>query len=657
MIDYTASAVEARGAAADDILIAAGLARRPARPPDFAAESEALHTLARLLIDCPEALPGRLAAIALDLCHAGSAGVSLLEETPQGAVFRWTALAGQLAPYQGGSTPRDFSPCGLCLDRGEAILVADPARRFDYFNAVGIPIVEGLVLPLFGAGKRPLGTLWIVAHHRERQFDGEDLQVMTRLADFTALAIECGAAQAQAKDSEQRSRELLDALPAAIYTTDAAGRITYCNEAAVDLAGRRPEFGRDEWCITGRLYRPDGTPLPRQECPMAMALKENRPVRGEEAVAERPDGTRVPFIPHPTPLRDLSGRLVGGVNMLVDITERKRSEALTECQKHALQMLAQGAPLDDVLGYLIRTIEGHCANGMLGSILLLNGAGTHFERGIGPNLPEEFNRAVEGIAVSSAIGVCCRAVSRRAPVAVQDFSADPQWARFVEFVAPYDLRAGWSAPIFGSDGRVLGTFANYYRCPCDPTPSDLEWVEIVKRTAAIAIERAQAVAALRHNEERLAQELAAAQRLQETSTRLIQEGDAGALYDQILDAAVAIMHSDMASMQMLDPERDSLRLLAWKGFDPQSAAAWRWVSLDFEQQLRCGPADRPESRRAGHPDMRFHSRYTGVRHLPQRGHPGDAVDASDLAYRPFAGHDLNPLVEAASAIRARYTAV
>jgi two-component sensor histidine kinase len=78
--------------------------------------------------------------------------------------------------------------------------------------------------------------------------------------------------------------------------------------------------------VTWRLFTPDGEPLPRERCPMAMALKENRPVRGVEALAERPDGTRRPFLPFPTPLRDLSGRLVGAVNMLVDIGERKDAE-------------------------------------------------------------------------------------------------------------------------------------------------------------------------------------------------------------------------------------------------------------------------------------------------------------------------------------------
>ena len=77
----------------------------------------------------------------------------------------------------------------------------------------------------------------------------------------------------------------------------------------------------------------------------------------------------------------------------------------------------------------------------------------------------------------------------RHTVVVPDLLADPKWALFAEFVRPFGLRAGWSSPILGSNGAVLGTFANYYRQPRDPTPQDLEWVEMVKRSVAIAIER------------------------------------------------------------------------------------------------------------------------------------------------------------------------
>ena len=128
-------------------------------------------------------------------------------------------------------------------------------------------------------------------------------------------------------------REVLDALPAAIYATDAAGRITYFNEAAVKLWGCRPELDSSEWCGSWKLFWPDGKVMPHDQCPMAMAIKERRAVRGIEVVAARPDGTRVHLLPFPTPLVDPSGALVGAINLLVDLSDRKSNE-------HAIQRLA-----------------------------------------------------------------------------------------------------------------------------------------------------------------------------------------------------------------------------------------------------------------------------------------------------------------------------
>jgi len=121
-------------------------------------------------------------------------------------------------------------------------------------------------------------------------------------------------------------RQLFETLPAAVYTTDAAGRITFYNEAAAELAGHRPELRRDLWCVCWRLSRPDGSPLPHDECPTARSLHEERPVRGVEVIAERPDGTRVHLLSHPTPLHDSSGTLIGAVDMLVAVTDRKQAE-------------------------------------------------------------------------------------------------------------------------------------------------------------------------------------------------------------------------------------------------------------------------------------------------------------------------------------------
>jgi PAS domain S-box-containing protein len=128
---------------------------------------------------------------------------------------------------------------------------------------------------------------------------------------------------------ERHFRQIIDMLPAAIYTTDAEGRLTHFNAAAAELAGRTPKLYSELWCVSFRLYRPDGTPLPHEECPMATALREGRVIRGAEIIVERPDGTRRWVEPFPQPLFDDSGRICGGVNMLLDITDRKQREEAT----------------------------------------------------------------------------------------------------------------------------------------------------------------------------------------------------------------------------------------------------------------------------------------------------------------------------------------
>ncbi|QRM30384.1 hypothetical protein JO965_05065 [Microvirga sp. VF16] len=121
------------------------------------------------------------------------------------------------------------------------------------------------------------------------------------------------------KSAETQYVDLLAALPFAVYMTDATGRITFYNEAAVALWGRRPVLGRDRWCGSWHIYSLNGTPLPHDRCPMAVAIREDRRVRGVTAIAERPDGTRVHFKPFPTPLHDTNDNLVGAVNVLLDL--------------------------------------------------------------------------------------------------------------------------------------------------------------------------------------------------------------------------------------------------------------------------------------------------------------------------------------------------
>ena len=150
-------------------------------------------------------------------------------------------------------------------------------------------------------------------------------ELIAKASAESFLAVSVGA-----DSPEGCFRTIVDELPAAIYVSDALGRITYFNEAAATLWGHRPAIGTSEWCGSWKLFWPDGRALPHGECPMAIAIKERRSVRGMDAVAERPDGTRVPFEPYPTPVFDASGALAGAVNMLIDITDRKHAEEVKQ---------------------------------------------------------------------------------------------------------------------------------------------------------------------------------------------------------------------------------------------------------------------------------------------------------------------------------------
>jgi PAS domain S-box-containing protein len=182
--------------------------------------------------------------------------------------------------------------------------------------------------------------------------DGKFINTRCFSVDVTALR----RAEDALREKERTLRQILDALPAAVYTTDRDGSVTYFNPAAEKLAGRTPSLGADQWCVTWRLRDPKGEPLPHEECPMAIALREKREVRGLWAYAERPDGSIVPFAPYPTPLFDDRNELTGAVNMLVDITDQKQREEQIEFVMHELSHRSKNL-LTVVHSIALRTIK------------------------------------------------------------------------------------------------------------------------------------------------------------------------------------------------------------------------------------------------------------------------------------------------------------
>jgi PAS domain-containing protein len=158
----------------------------------------------------------------------------------------------------------------------------------------------------------------------------------------TAIADDIlGAAIEAAEGDGSALHAALEALPAPIYVTDTLGVVTHFNRACIGFAGRLPEIGKDRWCVTWRLYTDEGAPLPHAECPMAVAIKTAKPIRGVTALAERPNGTWVRFLPLPTPLFGQRGALVGAINMLIDVTEARQAAELRD-QAERCRRLASG---------------------------------------------------------------------------------------------------------------------------------------------------------------------------------------------------------------------------------------------------------------------------------------------------------------------------
>jgi signal transduction histidine kinase len=197
----------------DDVVTNSELNRRKSRDPDYQAEAQALEVLAQTMAICPGTLLQKLVDLALQLCRAGTAGVSLLERQQDQVLFRWEALAGVLKDHISGTMPRYASPCGTTIDRNATQLMYLPER---FFPALKIepPIVEALLIP-FRVENRPVGTVWVVTHNEDRKFDREDERIIRTLAQFAAAGFQLWQAQETAESATASARELTKDLAAA----------------------------------------------------------------------------------------------------------------------------------------------------------------------------------------------------------------------------------------------------------------------------------------------------------------------------------------------------------------------------------------------------------------------------------------------------------
>jgi len=202
-----------------DVTITPELWFRRSRSPNVVAEEAAMRRLAETMATDPSKTFQVCVELALELCRAESCGISLRERTDDGEdIFRWIAVAGQLKQHLHGTTPRYFSPCGICVDNGAPLLMQRPELVYKYLD-VGPPLQDVLLVPLTERGSKLEGTIWIVAHNPTRKFDGEDARVMQRLAVFTATALHLANVAQDWKAEASKQKLLFNELDHRIMNT------------------------------------------------------------------------------------------------------------------------------------------------------------------------------------------------------------------------------------------------------------------------------------------------------------------------------------------------------------------------------------------------------------------------------------------------------
>ncbi|HEV2426451.1 MAG TPA: PAS domain S-box protein [Terriglobia bacterium] len=275
------------------------------------------------------------------------------------------------------------------------------------------------------------------------------------------------------------------------------GTLLDVNEAFLKLTG----YSREE--LIARKKHQDLTPpeYAEHETELLNRLIATGEPQEYEKECARKDGSRAAVLMAAFAVKGKDGRPSGVGTVIKDVTERKKAEALRAGQSRVLEMIATNVPLGEMLSCLAEVIESQCP-GMLCSVLLLDSAGQRLLHGAAPSLPPGCVQALDGLQIGPQAGCCGAAAWRGEPVIVRDIQEDPLCADYRSLAAQYGLRACWSTPIKSHEGKVVGTFATYYREARVPGPSEIQLIDIATRLAGIGIERKRAEEALRESEER-----------------------------------------------------------------------------------------------------------------------------------------------------------
>ncbi|HEY2905241.1 MAG TPA: PAS domain S-box protein, partial [Vicinamibacterales bacterium] len=321
-------------------------------------------------------------------------------------------------------------------------------------------------------------------------------------------------AEEAARQSERELRDVIESIPAMVWTARPDGSNSFVNKRWEEYTG--VTFEQTSGLGWVPVLHPDD--IHGYVDAWLRSVEHGERFEHEVRFRRAADGEYRWFRSQGVPLRDEQGRIVKWFGVVTDVEDRKRAEALLAGEKRILEMVAKGDSLGEILDSLCRLVEEQEASGVLASILLLDG--DQLRHGSAPSLPEAYTAAIDGVRIGPSVGSCGTAAYLARQVIVEDIATDPLWVDYRTAALPHSLRACWSTPIFSSASKVIATFAMYYRQPRRPTERDHEIIEQITHLAGVAIERKLTYDELQRSRTYLAE----AQRLTHTGSWALRTG-------------------------------------------------------------------------------------------------------------------------------------
>jgi PAS domain S-box-containing protein len=300
-------------------------------------------------------------------------------------------------------------------------------------------------------------------------------------------------AEEAVRRSEKELRDLIETIPAMAFVARPDGSNEFVSRKWIEFSGLSAEQSAGSgW---EKTLHPDD--LAEHLRKWREALASGQPTESEARHRDAHGNYRWLLV-RAVPLRDEQENIRNWYGTAIDIEDRKRAEALLAGEKRILEMVAKGDSLSQILSCLCRLVEEQ-TSGVTASVLLLEG--DRLRHGAAPSLPKVYTDAIDGAAIGPSSGSLGTAAYIGQQVIVEDIATDPLWADYRDAALPHGLRACWSTPIFSSRGKVIATFAMYYREPRSPTLRDQQIIAQITHLAGIAIERDRAEQALRASEQ------------------------------------------------------------------------------------------------------------------------------------------------------------